>query len=127
MIPEDLYYTKDHEWVRFEQGDDATIGITEHAQEALGDITFIDLPTIGRKFQAGEACAVIESVKAASDVYAPVTGEVTAVNNALVKEPETVNQDPYGNGWIYQLSGCDRASAAALMTAEQYRKFLETA
>ncbi len=123
-IPEALFYSKDHEWVRFEQGDDAFVGITDHAQEALGDITFIELPKIGRKVVAGDTCAVVESVKAASDVYAPLTGEVTEVNTSLSKEPERVNRDPYGEGWIYHLSGCDRNAAADLMTAAQYRKFL---
>jgi len=124
MIPETLFYTKDHEWIRFEQGDDAVIGITNHAQEALGDITFIELPKVGRKVVAGDACAVVESVKAASDVYAPLSGEVTDINDSLSKEPEKVNRDPYGEGWLYHLSGCDRTNTSKLMTAEKYREFL---
>lgn len=124
MIPENLLYTKDHEWIRFEPGDDAVIGITDHAQEALGDITFIELPKVGRKVVAGNACAVVESVKAASDVYAPLTGVVAEVNESLSKEPEKVNHDPYGGGWLYHLSGCDRAASSKLMTPAQYREFL---
>jgi glycine cleavage system H protein len=123
-IPETLFYSKDHEWVRFEQGDDAVVGISDHAQEALGDITFVDLPKVGRKVTAGDACAVVESVKAASDVYAPLAGEVTEVNTNLTKSPEKVNSDPYGEGWLYHLSGCDRNATEKLMTAAQYRDYL---
>ena len=125
MIPEMLLYSKDHEWIRFEQGDDAFVGITDHAQEALGDITFVELPKVGKKVVAGDTCAVVESVKAASDVFAPLSGQVTEVNVSLSKEPEKVNRDPYGEGWLYHLSGCDRIAASAkLMTAAQYRDFL---
>lgn len=127
MTPEGLYYSKDHEWVRFEEGGGAVLGITDHAQESLGDITFVDLPKVGRKLSAGDACAVVESVKAASDVYAPVAGQVSGVNEALSREPERINRDPYGEGWIYRLSGCDRSAAAGLMTAEQYAAFLKNA
>lgn len=126
MVPGDLFYTKDHEWVRFAGGDEAFIGITDHAQEALGDITFIELPKAGRRLVAGDACAVVESVKAASDVYAPVAGEVAEVNEALAREPEKVNRDPYGDGWLCRLIGCDRAAAGTLMTAAQYEDYLAT-
>ena len=121
-IPEDLKYTKEHEWVRIE-GDTATFGVTDHAQEALGDIVFVELPEIGRIVDAGEAYAVVESVKAVSDVYAPVAGEVMAINDALEGEPEKVNTDPYGAGWIakVKMSG----DADALMSADVYATFLE--
>jgi len=101
-IPADLQYTKEHEWVRIE-GDTATLGITDHAQEALGDIVFVELPEIGRQLAPGEAFAVVESVKAVSDVYAPVGGEVIEVNTLLESEPEKVNTDAYGEGWIAKL------------------------
>lgn len=121
-IPADLKYTKEHEWVRIE-GDIATVGISDHAQEALGDIVFVELPEIGRTVDAGEAYAVVESVKAVSDVYAPVAGEVTEVNEALESEPETVNSDPYGAGWIakIKISG----ATSELLSDDEYTVFLE--
>ncbi|MFQ5344849.1 MAG: glycine cleavage system protein GcvH [Mariprofundus sp.] len=121
-IPADLKYTKDHEWVRID-GDTATFGITDHAQEALGDIVFVELPEIGRNVKAGEAYAVVESVKAVSDVYAPVSGEVIAVNEALEGEPELVNTDAYGNGWIAKVSIGD--GQLELMNDDEYNTFLE--
>jgi len=121
-IPADLKYTKEHEWVRIE-GDNATFGISDHAQEALGDIVFVELPEIGRTLDAGEAFAVVESVKAVSDVYAPAAGEVIEVNEALESEPELVNTDPYGNGWIarVRMSG----ELAELLSDDEYVTFLE--
>ena len=101
-IPGDLKYTDSHEWIRSEPDGTLTIGITDHAQEALGDLVFIELPAVGRKVAAREACAVVESVKAASDVYAPVAGEVVAANNDVVETPEKVNADAYSN-WFYRL------------------------
>lgn len=124
MIPENLFYTKTHEWVRFEPGDDAVIGITHHAQESLGEISFIELPKVGRKVFAGDACAVIESLKAASDIHAPLTGRVTEVNTTLTNDPEKINRDPYGEGWLYHLSDCDRSATSSLMTAAQYQQHL---
>jgi glycine cleavage system H protein len=121
-IPGDLKYTKDHEWVRIE-GDAATFGITDHAQEALGDIVFVELPEIGRKLAKAEGMAVVESVKAVSDVYAPMAGEVTEVNEALEGEPEKINSDPYGEGWIAKISLADTDSAH-LMDAAAYEAFL---
>ncbi len=121
-IPADLKYTKEHEWVRIE-GDTATFGISNHAQEALGDIVFVELPEIGRTVDAAEAYTVVESVKAVSDVYAPVAGEIIEVNELLESEPEKVNTDPYGVGWIakVKMSG----SSDELMSDDEYTTFLE--
>ncbi|OIO73422.1 MAG: glycine cleavage system protein H [Zetaproteobacteria bacterium CG1_02_53_45] len=122
-IPAKIKYTKDHEWVRIE-GDTATFGITDHAQEALGDIVFVELPEIGREVNAGEAYAVVESVKAVSDVYAPLAGEVIEVNEALEGEPEKVNSDAYGAGWIAKIKITGDESVE-LMTDDEYTTFLE--
>jgi len=121
-IPADLKYTKEHEWVRIE-GDTATFGISDHAQEALGDIVFVELPEIGRTVDAGEAYAVVESVKAVSDVYAPVAGEVVEVNEALESEPEKVNTDPYGSGWIARVNIGE--GQVELLNDDEYTTFLE--
>jgi glycine cleavage system H protein len=122
----DIRYSKDHEWVRLD-GAIATVGITEHAQEALGDVVFVELPEIGRAVAAGEACAVVESVKAASDVYAPLAGTVTAANQAIVDDPAQVNADATGAGWFFALKISDRAAFDALMTEAEYNAFVETA
>ena len=121
-IPADLKFTKEHEWVRID-GDTATFGITDHAQEALGDIVFVELPEIGRTVDAGEAYAVVESVKAVSDVYAPVAGDVVEVNEALEGEPELVNSDPYGAGWIAKVTIGD--GQVELLNDDEYATFLE--
>jgi len=121
-VPADLKYTAAHEWARAESDGTVTVGITDHAQAALGDLVYIELPAVGRKVAAEEACAVVESVKAASDVYAPVGGTVTAVNTALDSAPETLNKDPYGAGWILRLKPSDTAEAGALMDAAAYAK-----
>jgi glycine cleavage system H protein len=121
----ELRFTKDHEWIRLE-GDVATIGITDHAQNALGDVVFVDLPEPGRQVAAGEACAVVESVKAASDVYAPVAGRVAESNAALAENPALVNASPTGEGWFFRLDGVDPAAVAALMDEAAYAAFLET-
>jgi len=121
-IPADLKYTKEHEWVRIE-GDTATFGISDHAQEALGDIVFVELPDIGRTIDAGEAYAVVESVKAVSDVYAPVGGEVIEVNETLEDEPELVNTDPYGAGWIAKIRIGE--GQVELLNDDEYTTFLE--
>jgi glycine cleavage system H protein len=118
-VPADLKYTASHEWVRTAPDGTVTTGITDHAQEALGDLVFIELPAVGRTLKAGEACAVVESVKAASDVYAPVAGVVLAVNEAVVAAPEKVNADAYGN-WLYRLKPTDPAQAAKLLDAAGY-------
>ena len=120
-IPEDLQYTKSHEWVRIE-GDTATIGITDHAQDELGDLVFVELPEEGDTFDAGESFGTVESVKAVSDLYAPVGGEVVEVNSALEDAPENINEDPYGEGWIVKLRTTDEAD---LLSPEEYEKVVE--
>lgn len=125
-IRDDLRYTKSHEWIRVEDDGSLTLGITDTAQDQLGDMVFIELPEVGRRLETGEACAVVESVKAASDVYAPLAGEVTQVNDALADTPELVNQDAYGDGWMLRLQPDDADAAGALMDAEAYRAFLES-
>ena len=119
-------YTKDHEWVRLE-GDVATVGITHHAQEALGDLVFVDLPEPGRDVAAEETCAVVESVKAASDVYAPLAGHVTEANAAIVDDPALVNREPEGEGWFFKMTLADTSAFAALMDADAYARFVEAA
>lgn len=121
----ELRFTKDHEWIRLE-GDVATIGITDHAQNALGDVVFVDLPEAGRVVAPGEACAVVESVKAASDVYAPVAGRVLESNAALAENPALVNSSPTEEGWFFRLEGVDQAAVAALMDEADYAAFLES-
>ena len=118
-------FTHDHEWVRLADGV-ATVGITDHAQQALGDIVFVELPEPGRPVAAAEACAVVESVKAASDIYAPVAGHVTEVNAALAEDPALVNRDPAGAGWFFRLVPADPAAVAALMDAAAYAAYVET-
>jgi len=125
-VPADLKYTKSHEWVRTLADGSVEIGITDHAQHALGDLVFVEVPEAGRAVKAGEPCAVVESVKAASDVYAPLAGEVTAGNPKLAKEPETVNAEPYGAGWLMRLRPAAGALAgAALLSAADYQKVLD--
>lgn len=123
MIPSDLKYTSDHEWVRAE-GDRATIGITEYAQKELGDVVYVDLPAVGEKIKAKAGMGSIESVKAVSDIYAPVTGEVVAVNEELQFNPELVNQDPYGKGWIAVIEIADGEELNKLLTAEEYQQLI---
>jgi len=119
-VPEDLKYARSHEWVRVAD-DVATIGITDHAQHELTDVVFVELPEVGRKLKAGESCAVVESVKTASDIYTPVSGEVTAVNKAVVEQPALVNSDPYGQGWFFQVRVSQREEMDKLLTAAQYK------
>jgi glycine cleavage system H protein len=121
----ELRFTKDHEWIRLE-GDVATIGITDHAQNALGDVVFVDRPEAGRVVTEGEAVSVVESVKAASDVYAPVAGRIAEANAALAENPALVNTDPTGEGWFFRIDGVDPAAVAALMDEAAYAAFLET-
>ena len=125
-LPENLKYTSEHEWVRKESDGTVTIGITDHAQSALGDLVFVEVPEAGRKLAAGDACCVVESVKAASDVYAPIEGEVIAGNQAVVDAPEKVNQDPYG-AWLFRLKPTNAADVDQLLDAAAYRKGLEEA
>jgi glycine cleavage system H protein len=119
-FPPDLRYSTSHEWVRLE-GDVATIGLTDHAQSELGDVVYLDLPAPGRRCGAGEAVAVIESVKAASDIYAPVAGEITEVNGEAAADTGVVNTDPYGRGWLFRIKTDDPAAAASLLDAAAYQ------
>lgn len=120
-IPSDLRYAKTHEWVRV-AGEFATVGITDHAQHELTDIVFVELPAKGRKIKAGESCAVVESVKTASDIYSPLAGEVAEVNQNVVSNPGLVNTDPYGEGWFYKLKLADPAEARSLLSPDDYKK-----
>ncbi len=119
-VPDELRYNKSHEWVRLE-GDTATIGISDHAQEELTDVVFVELPEVGRAVDAGDPTAVVESVKAASDIYSPVAGEVVEVNEAVEADPSLVNSDPYGQGWIYKLKVKDVSQVEGMMDADAYR------
>ena len=118
--PSELKYASSHEWARLEEDGTITVGISDHAQEALGDVVFVELPDVGASLAAGDDAGVVESVKAASDVYAPVGGEVIAVNEQLEDEPETVNADPYNDGWFYKLQPSDPAELENLLSAEDY-------
>jgi len=124
-IPVELKYTKTHEWARHNDDGSVTIGITDSAQDQLGDMVYIEVPEVGQAVIAQEACAVVESVKAASDVYAPLTGEVVEVNTGLADTPETVNQDAYGAGWLFRIQPSDAGDLDALMDSEAYAGFLE--
>jgi glycine cleavage system H protein len=119
-VPADLRFLKSHEWARLEADGTITIGISDHAQQALGDLVFVEVPEPGRHVNAGEACAVVESVKAASDVYSPVTGEVVAGNADLGGQPELINTDPYGAGWIMRVRPTDKAQFASMLDAKAY-------
>lgn len=118
-------FTRDHEWVRLD-GDVATVGITDHAQSALGDVVFVELPEAGRHVDAAEACAVVESVKAASDVYAPLAGTVTEANAGLADDPGLVNAEPEGGAWFFRMTLDDRAAFDSLLSEDDYKGFLET-
>jgi glycine cleavage system H protein len=124
-LPSDLKYTKSHEWVRPLPGNQVEIGITDHAQAALGDLVFVEVPELGRRLSIGAACAVVESVKAASDIYSPVDGTVVESNSALASSPELVNQAPYAGGWLIRIAVDSGGAAPALMDAAQYARFLE--
>jgi glycine cleavage system H protein len=119
-IPENLRYAASHEWIKVE-GDTGTVGISDHAQTELSDVVFVDLPKVGAKFAAGAVIAVIESVKAASDIYSPATGEVTEVNADLVKKPELINSDPYGAAWLFKLKLANPGETAGLKDAAAYK------
>ncbi|MBI3898823.1 MAG: glycine cleavage system protein GcvH [Gammaproteobacteria bacterium] len=123
-VPDNLKYTKSHEWVRREADGTLVVGITDHGQEMMGDMVYVDLPESGRQVTAGKETAVVESVKAASDVYAPVAGEVIGINKALADAPETVNKDPYGEGWIFRLKPANAADLSALLDAAGYNAVL---
>ncbi len=124
-VPADLKYTRTHEWVRELKDGTVEVGITDHAQHALGDLVFAEVPEVGRQVGAGEPCAVVESVKAASDVYSPVAGEVTAGNPALRTAPELINQDAFGAGWLMRLKPANAAVLSELMSASEYQNVLK--
>ena len=119
-LPGDLQYTSDHEWLRREEDGSVTVGITDHAQSALGDLVYVELPEVNQEVDSGSDMAVVESVKAASDVYAPISGTVVAVNDALSDDPEAINNDPYGDGWMYKMSVEDEEELENLLDAEAY-------
>ena len=125
-IPSDLLYRESHEWVRYDEDGTATIGISDHAQAQLGDMVFIELPEPGMSYEQGDACAVVESVKAASDVYAPLTGEVIEANGALEDSPELVNTDPYGDGWLFRMQLANPSELDGLLTPEAYAEQAES-
>ncbi|MEM6052468.1 glycine cleavage system protein GcvH [Erwinia sp. P7711] len=124
-VPNELKYRDSHEWVRKEADGTYTVGITEHAQELLGDMVFVDLPDVGNTYSQGDDCAVAESVKAASDIYAPVSGEIIAVNSALDSEPELVNSAPYAEGWLFKIKASDEAELDALLDADAYKESID--
>jgi glycine cleavage system H protein len=126
MYPADLKYTKDHEWVRSGDGD-ATIGITDYAQAQLGDVVFVELPKVGARVRQMQSFGVVESVKAVSDLFAPLTGEVVEVNQGLTEHPEQVNRDPYGAGWLIDIALADPKELETLMSAADYETYLQTA
>lgn len=123
-VPANLKFTKSHEWVKSEANGQVTVGISDHAQDLMGDMVYIDLPKVGAHLATGKDCAVVESVKAASDVYAPLAGEVTEVNSAVVDAPETVNKDPYGSGWLFRMKPASAADVNKLMDAKAYEQLL---
>lgn len=124
-IPGDLKFLKSHEWVRAEGNGRATVGISDHAQGLLGDLVYVELPNVGDQVEAGSACAVVESVKAASDVYAPVSGKVIEVNEALADKPETINEDAYGDGWLFVMELADTDQLGELLDPDAYAELLE--
>jgi len=125
MTPNDRKFTKTHEWIKHE-GDEVIVGLTAYAQESLGDITFIEVPSVGKKVAQGKGCCVIESVKAASDIYAPISGEISAVNKELDGRPEIVNTDPYGAGWVFKIRNFNNSDIDGLMDAAGYDAFVES-
>lgn len=123
-IPNDLRYTRSHEWLRTLPNGHVEVGITQHAQSSLGDLVFVELPQVGRVVSAGEACAVVESVKAASDIYSPVDGVIAAGNTAVAEAPELVNRDPYAAGWLMRIEPRGGAASASLLSASEYVQLL---
>jgi len=124
-LPGDLLYTKDHEWLRREDDGSVTIGITDHAQQALGDLVYVELPEVDQEVDEGGDMAVVESVKAASDVYAPISGSIVAVNEDLADDPEKINSDPYGDGWILRMKASEGIDEAALLSPDDYQAHLD--
>jgi len=125
MFPDDFYYTKDHEWINAE-GDTAVVGITDFAQKQLGDVVFVELPEVGTQLDFHQSMGVIESVKAVSDIYSPISGEVIEINEDLENSPEMVNEDPHGKGWIIKIKIKDQTELDKLMSVSEYEKFLDT-
>jgi glycine cleavage system H protein len=125
-LPEDLKYTREHEWVSIDETV-VTVGITDHAQEQLGEVVFVELPAVGDRVEKSEPFGVVESTKAVSDIYSPVTGEVKEINDDLPDSPELVNEDPYGDGWMIKIQIADLTDLDDLMTAEEYRRYIEEA
>jgi len=125
QIPSHLQYTESHEWVSVEDNSNARIGITDHAQEALGDLVFVELPAVGDEISQGDPCAVVESVKAASDIYAPLSGVVVAINEDLESDPALINADPYGDGWLFEIEIIDTDELDGLKDAEAYEESLD--
>ncbi len=125
-IPTELKYTSEHEWVRLEDSGTLVVGLTDYAQEQLGDLVYVDTPEVGAALVAGDVCAVVESVKAASDVYSPVVGEVVAVNEVIKESPELISQDPYGAGWLFEISPEDPADWEELLDSDQYEELLDS-
>lgn len=123
MYPAEYRYTKEHEWVKLD-GDAATVGITEHAQDQLGDVVFVELPKAASKVHAGQSFGTVESVKAVSDIYAPLSGDVIEANEALIDAPETINSDPHGGGWLIKIKIVDKGELDGLMTAQDYEKYI---
>lgn len=124
LIPEDLKYTNDHEWAR-QRDAVVVVGLTDHAQRQLGDVVFVELPSVGDRFEAGEAFGSVESVKAVSEVYAPVTGQVTKVNEGLSESPENINAEPYGDGWLIEIQMANASQATGLLTAAEYTAYID--
>jgi len=124
-VPQELKYTESHEWIGVEADGSVRIGISDHAQEALGDLVFVELPPVGDRIERGDSCAVVESVKAASDIYAPVSGEVVAVNEDLEDDPGAINSDPYGDGWLFQVSLDDVSELDSLLDPAAYLESLD--
>jgi glycine cleavage system H protein len=126
-IPENLKYTKDHEWVSTDDGDAVKIGITHHAQDALGDVVFVELPAVGAPLKAHQTFGIVESIKAVSELFSPISGTVTEINSSIVEEPGVVNSDPYGRGWMIRVSPADKLELEELLCADQYSKLVESA
>lgn len=124
-LPTELRYAASHEWARLEDDGSVVVGITDHAQDALGDVVFVELPEVGSTVEMGAECAVVESVKAASDIYSPISGEILEVNEALVDAPETINSDPYGDGWMYRIQPSNEEQLDELLDAEGYAAELD--
>ncbi len=124
-LPGELLYTRDHEWLRREDDGSVTVGITDHAQSALGDLVYVELPDVGQEVSEAGEMAVVESVKAASDVYAPISGEILAVNEELADDPEKINSDPYGDGWIVRMNPSDSIDEDAMLSPDDYQEFID--